>query len=115
MNLKPLLVAIVSFLGAASGTLAAADRPNIVFIFADDCGIDSFGCYGSDRAKSLTPNIDALAKSGTRFERCYAAPVCGPSRCLLLTGRYAFRTGGLSNQAAGNPSFKDEPSLARIL
>ncbi len=49
---------------------AAPERPNILFIFADDCGIDSFGCYGSDRAKSFTPNIDALAKAGTRFDRC---------------------------------------------
>lgn len=93
----------------------AADRPNILFIFADDCGIDSFGCYGSDRAKSLTPNIDALAKSGTRFERCYATPLCGPSRCVIQTGRYGFRTGGLTNQTAGNPSFKSEPALAKIL
>jgi arylsulfatase A len=93
----------------------AAERPNILFIFADDCGIDSFGCYGSDRAKSLTPNIDALAKTGTRFERCYATPLCGTSRCLIMTGRHGFRTGGLTNPTANNPSFRDEPSLAKIL
>jgi len=99
----------------AQASAAAPDRPNIVFIFADDCGIDSFGCYGSDRAKSLTPNIDALAKSGTRFECGYATPLCGTSRCLIMTGRYGFRTGGLTNPTAKDPSFKDEPSMAKIL
>src|SRR6185369_7815422 len=69
----------------------------------------------SDRAKSLTPNIDALAKTGTKFERCYATPLCGPSRCVIMTGRYGFRSGGLTNQTAGNASYKDEPSLAKIL
>jgi len=97
------------------GRTADVQRPNIVFIFGDDCGIDGIGCYGSDRAKSLTPHIDALAATGTRFERCYSTPLCGPSRCLLMTGRHGFRTGGLTNQSAGNPSYRDEPSLARTL
>jgi arylsulfatase A len=109
------LVSVLAIAGCLPATSVAAERPNILFIFADDCGIDSFGCYGSDRAKSLTPNIDALANSGARFERCYSTPLCGPSRCLLMTGRYGFRTGGLTNQTAGKPSFRDEPSLARIL
>jgi arylsulfatase A len=106
------LTVITTFFAADSH---AADKPNILFIFADDCGIDSFGCYGSDRAKNLTPNIDALAKSGTKFERCYSTPLCGPSRALLLTGRHGFRTGGLTNQTAGNPKSADEPSMAKIL
>jgi arylsulfatase A len=106
----PLLLVI-----SLAAVVQAADKPNILFIFADDCGIDSFGCYGSDRAKSLTPNIDALAKSGTKFERCYSTPLCGPSRCVIMTGRYGFRTGGLTNQTAGNPKSADEPSLAKIL
>lgn len=102
--------ALVSSLQAA-----APSKPNIVFIFGDDAGIDSFGCYGSGRAKTLTPNIDALAKSGTRFERGYSTPLCGPSRCVIMTGRHGFRSGGLTNQTAGLPSYKDEPSVARIL
>jgi len=100
-----------------SVTLHAADtkRPNILFIFGDDLGMDGIGCYGSDRAKNFTPNIDALAKSGMRYERGYSTPLCGPSRCVIMTGRYGFRTGGLTNQTAGNPLSKDEPSLAKIL
>jgi arylsulfatase A len=103
---------LLSIVGLAA---AAPERPNILFIFGDDCGIDSFGCYGSDRAKSFTPNINALAQSGTRFERCYSTPLCGPSRALIMTGRYGFRTGGLTNQTAGNAKYTDEPSLGRIL
>src|SRR5262245_64985756 len=109
------LLGVLAIAGGLPTTSVAAERPNILFIFADDCGIDCFGCYGSDRAKTLTPNIDALAKSGTRFEQAYATPLCGTSRCLIMTGRYAFRTGGLTNPTAKNPSFKDEPSLAKIL
>jgi len=101
--------------GVDAARAADARRPNIVFILGDDYGIDGVGCYGSDRAKTLTPNIDALARLGTRFERCYSTPVCGPSRCLLMTGRYGFRTGGLTNQSASNPSYNDEPSLAKIM
>jgi arylsulfatase A len=116
---KWLFVALISVLALTGRCIpvqaAPPQRPNILFIFGDDCGIDSFGCYGSDRARSFTPNIDALAQSGTRFDRCYSMPVCGPSRCVLMTGRYGFRTGGLTNPTAGNASFRDEPSLPRIL
>jgi arylsulfatase A len=101
--------------GTCATTEAAPERPNIVFIIGDDCGIDSFGCYGSDRAKNFTPNIDALARSGTRYERGYSTPLCGPSRCVIMTGRHGFRTGGLTNQTSGDPSYKNEPALARIL
>ena len=105
-------------LAACSLNLLAADkpvRPNILFILADDTGIDDYGCYGSDRFKNLTPNIDALAKSGLRFERCYASPLCGPSRTTLTTGRYVFRTGAINNQVTHATSFKNEPSVARTL
>ncbi|HPA17709.1 MAG TPA: sulfatase-like hydrolase/transferase [Verrucomicrobiae bacterium] len=94
---------------------AAAPRPNILLILADDYGVDGVGCYGSDRFKGKTPHIDALASSGIRFERCYSAPLCGPTRCLITTGRYGFRTGGLTNQSAGQPSSAQEPSMAKIL
>ena len=93
----------------------ATGRPNIVFIMADDYGLDGVGCYGSDRHKGRTPNLDALAGGGIRFELCYSTPLCGPTRCQIMTGRYPFRTGGLTNQTAGQPVSKDEYPLARIL
>jgi arylsulfatase A len=112
------IVPVALILSVATPARAAApEKPNIVFILADDLGIDGVSCYGGDRYQ--TPNIDALAKDGIRFEQCYAAPLCGPSRCLLMTGRYAFRTGGLTNMSwrGGGPGAKskDEPCIARTL
>jgi arylsulfatase A len=98
-----------------AGTSPVTSRPNIVFVLADDWGLDDTGCYGSDRQKNRTPNVDALAAGGIRFERCYSTPLCGPSRCEIMTGRYPFRTGGLTNQTAGQPRSQDEYPVARIL
>jgi len=117
MNYSLLLV--TAMLGSMAGPLPAAEanKPNIIFILADDVGLDNIGCYGSDKHK--TPNIDKLAASGTRFETCYAAPLCGPSRCLLMSGRYAFRTGGLTNTSWRNngpgAKSKDENPVAKLL
>lgn len=105
MSSRTLLLAFCLF---AQVAFAAPKPPNIVFILADDIGIDGFGCYGSDRFKDKTPNIDALAATGLRFDYCYSMPTCNPSRCALMTGRYEFRTGNA-------PSFKDEASMARVL
>lgn len=66
-------------------------RPNIVLIMADDLGAECLSCYGSTSYK--TPNLDALAQSGSRFTHGYCTPLCSPSRVQLLTGRYGFRTG----------------------
>jgi len=71
------------------GALAAAEsdniQPNIIYILADDLGFGELGCYGQELIK--TPRIDRMAKEGMRFSQHYAgAPVCAPSRCVLLTG-----------------------------
>jgi arylsulfatase len=61
--------------------------PNVVLIVADDLGWGELGCYG--QTKIRTPRIDALAAEGARFTQFYAgAPVCAPSRCVLLTGKH---------------------------
>jgi arylsulfatase A-like enzyme len=110
-------IIIASLALAATGIAddAKPARPNILFILSDDFGLDGVSCYGSDRFKGKTPNLDALAKSGIRFTQCYSMPLCGPSRCTINTGRYGFRTGGSTNQNAGQPSSKNEPSVARTL
>ena len=82
---------------AAESSSTRAGKPNIIFILADDVGWGEVGCFGADRFK--TPQVDALAKSGMRFESCYSMPMCGPSRAALLTGRYPFRTGLISNHS----------------
>jgi len=104
-TLVTLLLALVS--QASQGLAEEEARPNIVFILADDYGLDGVGCYGSDRFK--TPNIDRLAAEGIRFENCYSTPLCGPTRCVFITGRYGFRTGGLTNQTANQPLPSQEP------
>ena len=78
---------------AAQGQAGDAGRrpPNIVFIMADDLGPEWLGCYGA--AEPLTPRIDALAAGGTRFTAVWASPICTPTRVMLLTGQYPFRTG----------------------
>jgi len=82
---------------ATVGTAQAADppkKPNVILILADDLGLPAIGCYGG---AFKTPNLDALAAGGCRFEHCFSAPLCAPSRALLMTGRYAFRTGVKNN------------------
>ncbi|MEL6567669.1 MAG: arylsulfatase [Pseudomonadota bacterium] len=64
--------------------------PNILVVLFDDVGFTGFGAYGGD---ARTPNIDALAQSGTLFSRYYSSPFCGPSRAMLLTGLDNHQTG----------------------
>jgi arylsulfatase A len=71
---------------------AKTKRPNIVLVLFDDLGWKDFTCYGN--SNHSTPNIDALAKEGVKFNQAYAAcPVCSPSRAALLTGNYPPRSG----------------------
>jgi arylsulfatase A len=71
-------------------TPAAAQRPNIVFILADDLGYSDLGAYGNPFNE--TPRIDSLARMGMRFTQAYvASPVCSPSRAAIMTGRHPAR------------------------
>jgi len=68
------------------------DKPNIVFILADDLGWKDLGCYGSEFYE--TPRLDGLARQGAVFSDAYAScPVCSPTRASLLTGKYPARVG----------------------
>ncbi|MCX6853814.1 MAG: arylsulfatase [Verrucomicrobia bacterium] len=64
----------------------AADKPNVIFILADDLGYSDLGCYGGE---IQTPNLDGLAKNGLRFTQFYNTARCWPSRGALLSGYYA--------------------------
>ncbi|WP_459555961.1 sulfatase [Lacunimicrobium album] len=84
------------------GRAPAAERPNIVFILADDLGATDLGCYGSSFYE--TPRIDELCQSGMKFTRAYAAcPVCSPTRASILTGKYPARV-GITDWIPGNKS-----------
>lgn len=80
-----LLLAMLSF---STVLTANENKPNIIFILADDLGYAELGCYGQTKIK--TPNIDGLARDGMRFTQYYSGhPVCAPSRCALLTGMHS--------------------------
>jgi arylsulfatase A len=73
-----------------TGNSFAQQKPNIVFILADDLGWADLGCYGNPF--NLTPNIDKLAKEGIRFTQAYSScPVCSPSRASIMTGKHPAR------------------------
>lgn len=67
--------------------------PNLLVLVLDDVGIDQLAPWGVGASPAPTPNLDALAARGVRFQHAYAAPECSPTRAMLLTGRYARRTG----------------------
>lgn len=84
-----ILVASAVTLAAQSSrpSTRASRAPNIVLIVADDLGYGELGCYG--QTKIATPHCDRLAREGMRFTDGYSgAPVCAPSRCVLLTGKH---------------------------
>ncbi len=82
-------------------TTLTGSRPNIILIMADDASAQDFSCYGGTNPLQ-TPNVDKLAKTGVQFRTAYATPLCGPSRALLLSGKYATRTGHWCNWGAFN-------------
>ena len=87
-----LLLAFTFCLYALSSHVFASDRPNIVFILADDLGYGDLGCYGNRIIKS--PHLDQLASEGIRFTDFYCpSSICSPSRAATLTGRNPERIG----------------------
>lgn len=86
-----LSVSLVFKPGNSFSQQAKTDRPNIIFILADDMGYGDLGCYGQRLIQ--TPNLDAMAKQGLRFTQFYAGTaVCAPSRSSLLTGQHTGHT-----------------------
>ena len=77
----------------------AAEKPNVLIIYADDLGYGELGCYGGKEVP--TPHIDSIAANGIRFTSGYvSAPLCSPSRAGLMTGRYQERFGHDNNSMA---------------
>ena len=83
---------LLIFLGLSGVCSATAAPPNIIVFLADDVDWKDFGCYGNDAIR--TPNIDALAKRGLKFENAFLTVAqCSPTRISILTGRYPHATG----------------------
>jgi len=91
MKLLTSVLCALCVLCGLPGSAEATQKPNFVVILADDLGYGDLGCYGS---WIQTPNLDQLAREGMRFTDFHAnGPVCSPTRCALLTGRYQQRAG----------------------
>jgi arylsulfatase A-like enzyme len=88
--LKVVIIIACATCAFTSPVCASDEKPNIVYIVADDLGWKDVGFHGSD---IRTPNLDKLATNGLRLEQFYAQPMCTPTRAALMTGRYPFRYG----------------------
>jgi arylsulfatase A-like enzyme len=115
------------FLGTVAAATAAASlpgvlhaqiaksgrKPNVLFLMSDDMRVE-IGCYDS-MFHAKTPNIDALAKSGVRFDRNYCQfPLCNPSRASLLTGRNPTKTSVLGNRTDFRVAHPDWTTLPQL-
>ena len=106
------------FLGSLATAPAAAPRPNIIFILADDLGYGELGCYGQKLIQ--TPHLDRMAAEGIRFTQFYAgSTVCAPSRSVLLTGKHLGHTTVRGNAGPNNPAAQmlraDDVTVAKVL
>ena len=103
---------------SSSSSGLAEQKPNIIFILVDDLGKEWIGCYGGQNID--TPNIDALAASGIKFNNVYSMPQCTPSRACFLTGQYPFRNGWVNHWdvprwGVGYFDWAKNPSIARMM
>jgi arylsulfatase A-like enzyme len=100
----PVLLALAAF--------AHAGPPNIVFILSDDVGYGDLVCYGATKVK--TPNLDRLAREGTRFTDAHSTgSVCTPTRFAFMSGRYAWRQAG-TGIAPGNATLLIKPGTPTV-
>ncbi len=103
--------AILILCSTFASAVTAAERPNVVLVMADDQGWGQTGYYNHPILK--TPNLDAMAANGLRFDRFYAAgPVCSPTRASVLTGRTHDRTGVLEH---GYALHRQERTIAQAM
>jgi len=113
MNRFSLLIIIGLSLTTLHQTRSAESRPNIIYLMLDEWGYFESGHMG--HKELLTPNIDRFAAEGMRFTNAYAgAPVCGPTRSVLLTGLHSGHTSMRANGGSA-PIRADEPTLASML
>lgn len=109
--MRPLVTLIAASLLFCGQVMAAETRPHIIFVMADDMGWGQTGYRNHPVLK--TPNLDAMAANGLRFERFYSGgPVCSPTRASVLTGRSHDRTGVLSH---GYALRQQERTIAQAL
>ncbi len=110
--MKQTLVPVLCALFLAPCQAFAADKPNIIYILADDLGVGDVGCYGQKLLK--TPHIDQLAAEGMRFTQHYSgSAMCAPTRSCLMTGQHTGHTRVRKN--GHGPLFPEDLTIAEVL
>jgi arylsulfatase A len=113
MNQLKAILILFCTLAAMASSASAADKPNVIYLM-----LDEWGYFESSHMKNpdlQTPNIDEFARQGMRFTNALAgAPVCGPTRCVLMTGLHSGHTSMRDNNGF-SPIREDEPTLASML
>lgn len=106
------LVAAVTVAGTPAGA-QQTQKPNVVFILADNVGYGDLGAYGGGELRGApTPTIDQLAREGLRLTQFLVEPACTPSRAALMTGQYSIRSGLSLIAIEGSPNtLSAQPSL----
>lgn len=95
-------ILLLSLLTLVVASVQASEKPNLIWIMADDLGYGEVGCYGQKVIQ--TPQLDRMAREGLRFTQFYAgATVCAPSRSVLMTGQHHGRTRVRGNAGRTNP------------
>lgn len=101
----PALLVLLSYFTGANAQVVAEESPNILVIVVDDLGYADMNFLPQAPADVATPGIDKLAKQGTYFSNAYAtSPICSPSRCGLITGKYQQRWGNYWYGQGGLPN-----------
>jgi len=112
---RTVFFALLGSVFAMPSWLAAAKRPNILFLFTDDHATQALSAYGGPLAEiAPTPNLDRIAREGMLFHKCYVTnSICGPSRAVILTGKYSHLNGFLKNGDTFDGSQQTAPKLLR--
>lgn len=107
------LLGSVSLFSSTANQAFAGQKPNIIFIMADDLGYAELGCYGQTKIK--TPHIDQLAADGMKFTQAYAGSmVCQPSRSVLMTGQHTGHTAVRANDL-NQLLYEEDKTVAEVL
>jgi arylsulfatase A-like enzyme len=113
-------VSVLCLLGlAVASSVDGAEKPNILYVLADDLGFSDLGCYGGDIE---TPTLDSLAAGGVRLTQFYSTGRCCPSRAAILTGQYPHRVGlgHMTTNDLGQPGYRgvvssEAQTIAQVL
>ena len=108
-------VTLLALMGSANAFAQQSNKPNVVFILADNVGYGDLGSYGGGELRGApTPRLDALAQEGLRLTQFLVEPACTPSRAALMTGQYSVRNGLSLIDAQGNAVKRAHGAIARV-